>query len=87
MGWKEQFGIEAGLQGMSKIPDHIVSKREGDELAAKAKREQDLKKTLGITTAFQETLWEKVKKKELTPHQAEMLERGANARLVFNNYK
>jgi len=85
MSWKEQFGIEAGLQGGSKIPEHIVSNKEGNQIAQRAKARKEVARINEIGKAFESGLYESVQKGTITSRQAEMLSRGANPRQVFNS--
>lgn len=84
MGYKEQLGVEAGLQGGAKVSDEIVPAREQAGIVSKAKREQEEKKFTLLKTALEQSLKEKVKKGEITATQAHRLERGEDPRRVFN---
>ena len=84
MGYKEQLGIEAGLQGGSKVSDDYIPEREQHSIIAKAKQRKEEVRNSLIVTALQKTLFDKVRKGEITARQADMIERGADPRKVFN---
>lgn len=83
MGYKEQFGVEAGLHRSTKLDPDLILQSEAEPIIAKAKAEKEKMRRLGIKSAFQKTLYEKVHKGEITARQADMLERGAPVQEVF----
>lgn len=84
MGYKEQFGIEAGLQGSTKIDSDLIPQSEAEPIIAKAKARKEEKRALDIQTSLQKALYQQVRKGEITAHQADMIERGAPIQYVFN---
>jgi len=83
MNYKDQLGADIGARSFFNT-DHIVSAREGEDMANKTKRENERTRSEKIEKSFDNSLMSGVRQGKITSRQAELLSRGCPIEKIFN---